>query len=188
MAQAHLAGAKKNARRQGRLILFVDESGLSERPTRVRTWAVKGETPVVQFHFNWHHLSVIAGMHCTGVCFRLHDGAIAKEQVVEFLKALLAHFPQPLLILWDSLRAHRSHLVRDYVASTAGRIQLHFLPGYAPELNPVEYLWTWLKRHALANFCPDSLAELQHTARGKLKSAQRRSVTIASCWQQAALF
>ena len=78
--------------------------------------------------------------------------------------------------------------MRDYVASTAGRIQLHFLPGYAPELNPVEFLWSWLKRHALANFCPDTFAELQHTTRGKLKSAQRRSLIIASCWQQAELF
>lgn len=81
------------------LIIFVDESGVSERPTRVRTWGVKGETPVVQFHFNWHQLSLIAGMHFTGMCFRLHEGAIAKEQVVEFLKALLAHFRRPLLIL-----------------------------------------------------------------------------------------
>ena len=101
---------------------------------------MKGETPVVQFHFNWHQLSLIAGMHFNGVCFRLHDGTIAKEQVVEFLKALLVHWRRPLLILWDSLQAHRSRLVRDYVASTAGRIKLHFLPGYAPELNPVEFL------------------------------------------------
>ena len=113
MAQAHLAGAKKNAARERRLIAFIDESGLSERPTRVRTWAVKGETPVVQFHFNWHQLSLIAGMHFTGMCFRLHEGAIAKEQVVEFLKALLHHFGRPLLIVWDSSRPHRSHLVRD---------------------------------------------------------------------------
>jgi len=122
------------------------------------------------------------------VCFRLHDGTIAKEQVVEFLKALLAHWRRPLLILRDSLQAHRSRLVRDHVTSTAGRLKLHFLPGYAPELNPVEFLWAWLKRHALANYCPDSLAELRHTTRGKLKSAQRRSSSIASCWQQAELF
>src|SRR5437667_9738615 len=188
LAQAHLAGAKKNAARQGRLIVFIDESGVSERPTRVRTWGVRGETPIVQFHFNWHQLSLIAGMHFTGLCFRLHDGSIAKEQVVAFLQALRAYFRPPLLILWDNSRPHRSHLVRDYIASTAGRIQLHFLPGYAPELNPVEFLWGWLKRHALANFCPDTFAELQHTTRGKLKSAQRRSVIIASCWQQAELF
>lgn len=188
MAQAHLAGAKKNAARQGRLIIFIDESGVSERPTRVKTWAKRGETPIVQFHFNWHQLSLIAGMHFSGLCFRLYDGAIAKEEVVEFLKALHAHFRQPLLIIWDNSKPHRSILVRDYVSSTAGQIQLHYLPSYAPELNPVEFLWSWLKRHALANFCPNDFAELRHTTRGKLKSAQRRNAIIASCWQQADLF
>ena len=126
LAQADVAGSKKNARREGRLIVFIDESGVSERPTRVRTWAVKGETPVVQFHFNWHQLSLIAGMHFRGLCFRLHEGTIAKEQVVEFLKALLAHFRRPLLILWDSLQAHRSHLVRDYVAADCRTHQAPF--------------------------------------------------------------
>jgi len=82
--------------------VFIDESGVSERPTRVRTWARKGETPVLQFHFNWHQLSLIAGMHYSGMCFRLHDGSIAKEQIVAFLKALLAHLRRPLLIIWDN--------------------------------------------------------------------------------------
>jgi transposase len=183
-----VARAQKKARRDGRLIVFIDESGLSQRPTRVRTWAVKGESPVVQFCFNWDHLSVIAGMHLRGVCFRIHQGAVKKEEVVEFLRALKARFRRPLLILLDSARPHRSRLVRDYVDSTEGHIQISFLPAYAPELNPVEYLWAWLKRHALANFCPDTLPELQHTARSKLKSAQRRPVIVASCWAQAELF
>ena len=56
---------------------------------------------MVQFCFNRDHLSLIAGMHLSGVCFRLHEGAVKKEQVVEFLKALKAQFRQPLLILWD---------------------------------------------------------------------------------------
>ncbi len=143
---------------------------------------------MLQFCFNWDHVSVIAGMHYRGVCFRLHEGSVKKEQVLEFLKALKAHYRRRLLILWDGGRPHRSRLVRDYVDSTDGDIQLEFLPGYAPELNPVEYLWAWLKRHALANFCPETLSELQHAARGKLKSAQRRSAIIASCWEQAQLF
>jgi transposase len=143
---------------------------------------------VVQFCFNWDHISVIAGMHFTGVCFRLHEGSVRKEQVVEFLKALKAHYRRPLLIVWDGAKPHRSHLVRDYVDSTEGHLQIESLPPYAPELNPVEYLWAWLKRHALANFCPDTLAELHHTARGRLKSAQRRSAIIAACWTQAELF
>lgn len=161
---------------------------MSERPTRVRTWAPKGQTPVIQFHFNWKQLSVIAGMtrlHCS---FRFHEGSIKKEQIVDFLKALKRHLKQPLLIVWDGLRAHRSKLVRDYLDSTEGHLQVAFLPPYAPDLNPVEYLWAWLKRHALANFCPDNLSELQITARNRLKSAQRRPNIIAACWQQAELW
>ena len=188
MAAPDLAGAQKKARREGRLIVFVDESGLSERPTRVRTWAKRGHTPVIQFHFNWTHISVIAGLTFTSCMFRLHEGSIKKEQVVEFLKALRAHLKQRLLIVWDGLKAHRSALVRDYLDSTGGDVQIAFLPPYAPDQNPVEFLWAWLKRHALANFCPDNLGELNTAARRKLKSAQHRPSIIAACWVQADLW
>ena len=183
-----MARAKKKAQREARLIVFVDESGLSERPTRVRTWALKGHTPVIQFHFTWKQLSLIAGLSLRQCMFRLHEGAIRSAQIVEFLKALHRHLKRRLLIIWDGLKAHRSRLVREHVDATNGAIELAFLPPYAPELNPVEYLWAWLKRHALANFCPDGLAELATTARNKLKSAQRRRSIIAACWQQAELF
>jgi transposase len=168
--------------------VFVDESGLSERPTRVRTWAPIGQTPVVQFHFNWKQLSLIAGLTRWQCCFRMYEGAIRSEQIVEFLAALGRHLKQPVLIIWDGLKAHRSALVREYVDSLQGAIHLETLPAYAPELNPVEYLWAWLKRHALANFCPDGLDELAEVARRKLRSAQRRVSIITACWQQACLF
>ena len=176
------------------MIVFVDgqaprdESGISERPTRVRTWAPKGHTPVIQFHFNWNHVSAIAGVTRTNGLFRLYQGSIKKEELVEFLKALKAHLRQPLLVIWDGARTHHSHVVRDYLDTLRGPIQIAFLPPYAPDLNPVEYLWAWLKRHALANYCPDNLGELKATARNKLKSAQQRPSIIAACWVQAKLW
>jgi transposase len=183
-----VAGAQKKARREQRLIVFIDESGLSERPTRARTWAKRGHTPIIQFHFNWTHISVIAGLTRTSCMFRLHKGSIKKEQHVEFLQALRAHLKRPLLIIWDGLKAHRSKLVRDYLDSTDGAVQMAFLPPYSPDLNPVEFLWAWLKRHAMANYCPDNLTELKATARSKLKSAQHRPSIIAACWAQAELW
>jgi transposase len=170
------------------LIVFVDESGLSERPTRVRTWAPKGQTPIIQFHFNWNHVSAIAGLTRTNAMFRLHEGSIKKEQVVEFLKALKKHLKQPLLVIWDGLKAHRSRLVRDYLDANGGEIAIAFLPPYSPDLNPVEYLWAWLKRHAMANYCPNNLRELHCTSRAKLRGAQRRPSIIAACWKQATLW
>lgn len=56
------------------MIVFIDETGISERPTRVRTWAPKGKTPVIQFHFNWNHVSAIAGLSRTNYLFRLYEG------------------------------------------------------------------------------------------------------------------
>ena len=183
-----MARAQKKAKREGRLIVFIDESGLSERPTRVRTWAPKGQTPIIQFHFNWTHISVIAGITHTSCMFRLYEGSIKKEQHVEFLKALRAHLKRPLLIIWDGLKAHRSKLVREYLDSTGGDVQMAFLPPYSPDLNPVEFLWAWLKRHALANFCPSDLTELNTAARSKLRSAQRRPSIIAACRVQAEIW
>ena len=90
--------------------------------------------------------------------------------------------------MWDGAAQHKSRIVRDYLDSTKGAVQMALLPAYAPDLNPVEYLWAWLKRHALANFCPDTLAELKDNARRKLKSGQKRKTIITACWKQAELW
>lgn len=71
--------------------------------------------------------------------------------------------------------------MHEYLDSTDGEIQMAFLPPYLPNLKPVEYLWAWLKWHALANFCPDNLDELNVTARNKRKSAQHRPSIITAC-------
>jgi transposase len=183
-----LAGGQTKCAAQRRLIVFIDESGLSERPTRVRTWAPKGQTPVVQFHFNWKHVSAIAGLTRPNFLFRLYDRAVKSAQIVEFLKALRAQLRRKLLIVWDGAAQHKSRVVREYLDSTNGAIQMALLPAYAPDLNPVEYLWPRLKRHALANFCPRSLADLKITARNKLRSGQHRQSIIAACWKQAKLW
>jgi transposase len=72
-------------------------------------------------------------------------------------------------------------LVRQRLDSLGGQTQIAFLPPYAPDLNPVEYLWAWLKRHAPANYCPGHLRELQTTARHKLRSAQKRPGIMVAC-------
>ena len=123
-----LAGAKKNARKQGRIIVFIDESGLSERPTRVRGWAPRGETPVLQYHFNWHQLSAMAGITFYRFYFRLFPGAIKGPQVIEFLHALGRQIRRKVLVIWDGLPAHRSQVVRDYIESLNGAIQLDCPP------------------------------------------------------------
>jgi transposase len=182
------AGVKKNAKRRGQTIVFVDESGLSERPHRVRTWAPRGQTPVLQFHFNWKTLSVMAGITWWNFYFKLFPGSIKGPQIIEFLQHLMRHLRRPLLVIWDGLPAHRSALVRAFVAAQGRRLTLEWLPAYAPELNPVEHIWSYLKQHELPNFCPRELGELSSTACAALRRMRRRPTLVTAFWKQAELF
>jgi len=169
------------------VIVFIDESGLSERPHRVRTWAPRGQTPVLQYHFNWKVLSAAAGVTWSNFYFRLYQGAIRAPQVVDFLSHLLRHLRHKLLVVWDGLPAHRATLVREFIVAQNGRLAIEYLPGYAPELNPVEYIWGYWKHHELPNFCPRDFAELSHHARHALRRMRRRPRLVHSFWRQAEL-
>jgi len=106
----------------------------------VRTWAPRGQTPVLQYHFNWKVLSAAAGITWWNFYFRLYPTTIRAPQVVDFLGHLLRHLPGKLLVVWDGLPAHRARLVSEFIRAQRGRLVLEWLPGYAPELNPVEYI------------------------------------------------
>jgi transposase len=169
------------------VIVFIDESGLSERPTRVRTWAPRGQTPVLQYSFSWKQLSAIAGLTFWNFYFRFFPGSIKALQLVEFLAALTRQIEGKLLVIWDGLKAHKSRLVRRFVESLGDRIVLEYLQPYAPELNPVEYVWGYLKHREIANLCAPSLHEVSVFARRRLKSMQRRPKLITAFWKQAEL-
>jgi len=106
---------------------------------------------------------------------------------VEFLRALRKQIEGPLLIVWDGLRAHRSRRVRQYVEADEEGIQLEFLTGYAPEINPVEYIWGYLKKHKIGNLCVSNLHQVSDFARRRLKSMRRRPPLVSAFWSQAVL-
>jgi transposase len=182
-----LARAKKKSLKEGRTLVFVDESGLSERPSVVRTWAPRGQTPQLVFSHSWGKISVIAGITWREFYFRLYHGSIKGKQAAEFLRHLRRQIPGKLLVIWDGLAVHRSRTVQRCVDRSQGHIVLANLPAYAPELNPVEYIWGHLKVRALANFCPKDLAHLGREARRQLRRSQRRPNLVRAFWQQAEL-
>lgn len=142
---------------------------------------------MLQYSFNWNQLSLIAGVSFWRMYFRFFRGSIKAAQIVEFLQALQRTIRGKLLIIWDGLPAHRSRLVREYVESLDGRIQLERLPAYAPELNPVEYVFGYAKQRELANLCASTIDEVRRYARRRLASMQRRPKLIRAFWQQAEL-
>lgn len=143
---------------------------------------------MLQHNFNWNLLSAIAGVTIWNFYFRLFPGTIKAPQVVEFLEHLLRHVRGPLLVIWDGLPAHRSRLVKDFVRAHEDRLVVERLPGYAPELNPVEYLWGYWKHHALPNLCPRDFGALSGHALRALRRMRRRPRLVVAFWKQAELF
>lgn len=143
---------------------------------------------MLQYHFNWKKFSVVAGLTIANFYFQLFDGAIKSAQVIEFLRHLLRHLPGRLLIVWDGAGIHRSRVVRDFIGTLGQRIHLEYLPAYAPELNPAEYIWGHLKQHELANFCAKHGWELSLTATRALRRMRRRPRLIIAFWKQAELW
>ncbi len=130
----------------------------------------------------------MAGVTWWKFYFRLFPGSIRSPQVVQFLRHLMRHIPGRLLVIWDGLRPHRSRLVKELVKRRRGRLAIEFLPAYAPELNPVEYLWGYWKQHELPNLCPKTFLELSEHARGALRRMRRRTTLVTAFWKQAELF
>lgn len=170
------------------MIVFIDETGVSTKPHRVRTWAPRGETPVIRETFGWKSLSVIGAISLWRIMFRIHPGAIKAPQVVDFLKVLVRHTRQPMMVIWDGAPIHRSKLVAQYVASTEGRIAIERLPAYAPELNPAEYIWAHLKEHEIGNLLVREAWQLSRQATAALRKMRRRPRIIRACFVQAELW
>ena len=124
------------AEREQRVIVFVDESGFSQRPARKRTWAPRGQTPILEFNFNWKRISAIAGVSFYELWFALHEGTIRAPQVIEFIQQLQARIGKKLLLVWDGLRPHTSRAVQTFLAGLGGAVRVERLPAYAPELKP----------------------------------------------------
>jgi hypothetical protein len=132
---------------------------------RCRTWVPRGQTPVLFHHFDWQTISVIAGLTLWNFYFELFTETIRGPHVIVFLEHLQRVLRGPLLVVWDGLPAHRSTLVGEYLHTLGGRIVAERFPAYAPELNPVEYIWAYLKQHE-----PD-----QRLPQGSLAARLRRS-------------
>ena len=132
--------------------------------TRVQgtTWGVQGETPIVAVPGQRQSVSAASAVNARGgFWFATYKGGMSAELFIEMLKVLMLHRRKPLYLILDSLPAHKAKVVQEYVASTEGRLELYFLPGYAPKLNPDELVWNHMKRTGTAK-SPLAKGELLH--------------------------
>lgn len=141
--------------------MFVDESGFYLLAGLVRTYAPCGQTPVLKYVLTRDHLSVMSGVTMAGQLYtRVRDTSLNSTDAVAFLKHLLTFFDK-VLVIWDGSSIHKGE-VREYLAEGgAKKVHLEELPGYAPELNPVEGAWQHLKHVELRNVCCSDLHDLR---------------------------
>lgn len=168
----------------------MDQSGFYLLPAVLRTYAPLGQTPVVHEYVTRDHLAAISGITPDGKLYMMvQERAYKGPDVVRFLQHLLRHIPGKLLIIWDRAPIHRSHVVKDFLASgAAARIHLEQLPGYAPELNPDEGIWNYLKRVELKNVSCQNLSHLRHELRGAKERLRHKTDVIQGCIKQSGLY
>lgn len=135
--------------------MFLDESGFSLLPTPRKTRAPRGPTPLLYHGFNWPKLCAISSVRLKPHAYlRLVRGTIASPQVIGLVRHLLRWIPGTILLFWDGLNTHRSKETRAAIQEYFPCLRVYRLPAYAPELNPDEDLWAWMKQHLLSGQCP----------------------------------
>jgi transposase len=152
----------------------------------VRSYAPVGETPILKEHLSRDHLSAMSAIALDGKLYMMEqERAFKGEDVVRFLRHLLRQVPGKLLLIWDGSPIHRSRAVKDSLKSGASsRVQLEQLPGYAPDLNPDEEVWKYLKCVELKNLCCQSLAELKIELRKAKERLRHKRDVILGCMRQ----
>jgi transposase len=162
------------------------------QPLVRRSWAPRGQTPILRQWDRRDRLSAISALSVSGrrqrfnLYWSLYSHNIRSAEVLRFLKDLRRHLPRGFILVWDRGRPHRAKSVQVWLADRK-RIDVEWLPPYAPDLNPVECLWSRTKYGDLANFAPDTLSTLEHAVADSLCRTRSRRDLFHGFFQGAEL-
>ena len=184
MGDEAVACVKKRAVAEARTMLFIDESAFYLLPGVVHTWAPKGQTPILHCKLTYDHYSVISAITRAGKLYlAMQTEAFTSKTVITFLEQLLAAIAGKLLIIWDGAPIHRSQAIKDFLAAGAAeRIWLERLPAYAPDLNPDEGIWHYLKHVELKNLCCQDLSQLGQQILDASERLRAKPQIITACF------
>ena len=162
------------------------------QPVVRRTWAPQGETPI---HYSWDRrdrLSVISAISVSakrrrlGLYFAIHDHNIVTDDFEYFVETLLRCLQRRIVLVIDRWSVHRSG-ARRLLRRFPRRVQIEWLPAYAPELNPDEQVWKHTKYDDLANYIPDDIRSLGQAIRRSIRQTQGQQRLLRSFFQHANL-
>ena len=164
----------------------MDESGFYLLPAVVSTWAPIGKTPILRHKLSREHFSAISGITLEGGLYlMMKERSFKGPDVVQFLQGLLGEIEGKVMVIWDGAPIHRGKAVKEFLAQGAAqRLHLEPLPAYAPELNPDEGIWRYLKRVELRNVCCPDLLDLLVEITMATKRLRNKPDVIQACLEQ----
>jgi transposase len=176
---------RAQARQEGGVVLWLDEMGVRSDAAAGRCWAPVGQTPVVKRTGKRFRVNMLSAISNQGLLrFRLFTGSFTGAVFIDFLRRLLRDCAgRKVHLIVDGHPVHRAKLVSAWVGRHAERIELHFLPGYSPELNPVELLNHDVKANAAGRRRPRSAGELRDELHGYLRRRQRQPAVLVRFFQ-----
>ena len=170
-------------------MLFLDEAGFYLLPAAVRTYAPIGQTPILHETLTRDHRSLIGAITPKGqVHVRGQARAFTSADVVGFLKQLQRQIGTKLLVVWDGAPIHYGEVKTFLAQGAATDIHIERLPGYAPDLNPIEGVWQYLKQVELKNMCCHNLDELRYELGKAIARLRQKPHVINGCIRQVGCY
>ena len=184
----------REARQKRAHLVFLDESGFLLCPTVCRTYAPRGQQPIIKVAEPHARISAIGAIsispvrrHLTVFHHLLHNNANFRAvSVLCFVRGVCQRLCGPIMFVCDACPIHCTNLMRDFLSQKA-RVEIEEFPPYAPELNPVDKMWAYLKHNRLANYAPPTLAELRRFLTKEFNALHQRQDLLAWCVREAGL-
>src|SRR6185369_17118115 len=174
----------RRARAEGGEIHWADETGLSSRANYGRSFAPRGHTPFIRRPGKRFSQSIISGLTNQGkLRFMIYEGAIKAPIFLNFLQRLVREAARKLFVIVDNLPVHRAHRVTAWARDHADQIELFYLPSYAPEHNPDEFLNNDLKQAMARRRMPRDKAALKSGLTSYMRSLQRCPAKVRAFFQ-----
>jgi transposase len=174
----------RKAKAQGCDIHWADETGLSSRANYGRSFAPRGQTPVIRRPGRRFSQSMISSLTNQGkLRFMIYEGALNTTIFLNFLRRLIREATRKLFVIVDNLPVHRAHRVTAWVQDNADRIELFYLPPYAPEHNPDEFLNNDLKQAMARRRTPRDKVALKSSLTSYMRSLQRCPAKVRAFFQ-----
>lgn len=188
MAERRIIGDKKKAIAEDYEIYFHDESTLQLCANVVKTYSLRGQTPILKLQDTkgYQYVCLASSISASGKMFyQIRNNSFKGAGIIEYLKSLLATTERKILLIWDNATWHKAQEVKDFLKTELGkRLWVVNTPPYSPEFNPDELVWANLKRVQIPNRTAKNVKELKSIAEQGMSIIQNSTELVKSFFNE----